>query len=206
MSLFFMIVLGLAMGLVFGIALEKSRVMEPGVLVGQFQFRNFIMLKMFLAATATGLVALAVLNGVFDVPLHPKAAAWGPVIVGGIILGVGIALAGACPGTALAQVGAGYKDAWAIVAGGIAGATFYGYNTGWIKGLLNWGDSGKITFADLIPLPFWGLALIAAGGLIAFMVVLEKLSPSDREKELCDVDMDGSEGGRTTGLHVHPAE
>ncbi|MEP3670202.1 MAG: hypothetical protein ABJN42_26125, partial [Roseibium sp.] len=68
MSLFFMIVLGLVMGLVFGVALEKSRVMEPGVLVGQFQFRNFIMLKMFLSATATGLVVLAVLNGVFDVP------------------------------------------------------------------------------------------------------------------------------------------
>ncbi|WP_417689937.1 YeeE/YedE thiosulfate transporter family protein [Roseibium sp.] len=204
MSLFFLIILGLAMGLLFGIALEKSRVMEPGVLVGQFQFRNFIMLKMFLAATATGLVLLAVLNGAFDVPLHPKAAAWGPVIIGGLILGVGIAIAGACPGTALAQVGAGYKDAWAVVAGGIAGAMFYGYNSGWIMALFDWGDAGKITFADLIPLPFWALAVVAAGGLIALMVLLEKLSPAGQENERCDVEMDASQGGHAP--HAHPAE
>ena len=55
MNLVALILLGLAMGLAFGIALEKSRVMEPGVLVGQCQFRNFTMLKMFLAATVTGL-------------------------------------------------------------------------------------------------------------------------------------------------------
>ncbi|WP_153768502.1 YeeE/YedE thiosulfate transporter family protein [Labrenzia sp. CE80] len=196
MSLFFMIVLGLIMGLVFGVALEKSRVMEPGVLVGQFQFRNFIMLKMFLSATATGLVVLAVLNGVFDVPLHPKAAAWGPVVIGGLILGIGIALAGACPGTALAQIGAGYKDAWAIVGGGILGAMVYGYNIDWFKSVLDFGEAGKITFADLVPLPFWALALLAAAGLIALMVVLERLSPSAIENGRCDVPMEGADDDR----------
>ena len=206
MSLFFLIILGLTMGLVFGVALEKSRVMEPGVLVGQFQFRNFIMLKMFLAATATGLVVLAVLNGLFDVPLHPKAAAWGPVIIGGLILGAGIALAGACPGTALAQLGAGYKDAWAIVAGGIAGAMVYGYNIDWFASVLDFGSAGKITFADLVPLPFWALALLAAGGLIAMMVALERLSPAEIEKTRCDVAMSGSGGNEMPELRGHPAE
>ncbi len=206
MSLFLMIVLGLVMGVVFGVALEKSRVMEPGVLVGQFQFRNFIMLKMFLSATATGLVVLAILNGVFDVPLHPKAAAWGPVVVGGFILGVGIAIAGACPGTALAQIGAGYKDAWAIVVGGIAAAVVYGYNIDWFTSVLDFGSAGKITFADLIPLPFWVLALIAAAGLIALMAVLEKLSPTDQEAARCDVPMETGSKADRHSLHGHPAE
>ncbi|WP_029058788.1 YeeE/YedE thiosulfate transporter family protein [Stappia stellulata] len=178
MSLLWLIVLGLAMGVVFGAALEKSRVMEPGVLVGQFQFRNFTMLKMFLAATITGLVALAVLNGVFGVALHPKAFAVGPVLIGGLILGVGIALAGACPGTALAQAGAGYRDAWAIIAGGIGGAIFYGYAKGPIDAALGWGDFGKITFADVFAVPFWALALIFAAVLAAFLVVLERFVPS----------------------------
>ncbi|SDU22662.1 YeeE/YedE thiosulfate transporter family protein [Stappia sp. ES.058] len=177
MSIFLLVVLGLAMGLVFGVALEKSRVMEPGVLVGQFQFRNFTMLKMFLAATITGLVALAVMNGLFGVALHPKAFAVGPVLVGGLILGVGIALAGACPGTALAQAGAGYRDAYAIIAGGIGGAIFYGYAKAPISAALGWGDFGKITFADVLPLPFWALALIVAAILAGGLVVLEKLRP-----------------------------
>jgi hypothetical protein len=32
------------MGIVFGFALEKSRVFEPGIIVGQMQLRNFITL------------------------------------------------------------------------------------------------------------------------------------------------------------------
>mgnify|MGYP000355398640 CR=1 FL=1 len=43
---------GLLMGIVFGFALEKSRVFEPGVIVGQMQLRNFLMLKVFLTASA----------------------------------------------------------------------------------------------------------------------------------------------------------
>ena len=51
------------MGIIFGFALEKSRVFEPGVIVGQMQLRNFIMLKVFLTAVATGAVVLAAMHG-----------------------------------------------------------------------------------------------------------------------------------------------
>ena len=53
---------GIAMGIVFGFALEKSRVFEPGMIVGQMQGRNFIMLKVFLTAVATGAIVLAVVH------------------------------------------------------------------------------------------------------------------------------------------------
>ena len=59
MSLFTAVLIGVAMGIAFGFALEKSRVFEPGVIVGQMQLRNFIMLKVFLTAVATGAVVLA---------------------------------------------------------------------------------------------------------------------------------------------------
>jgi Na+/H+-dicarboxylate symporter len=62
MSLFIAVIIGILMGVVFGFALEKSRVFEPGIIVGQMQLRNFIMPKVFLTAVATGAVALAVLN------------------------------------------------------------------------------------------------------------------------------------------------
>ena len=73
--------------------------------------QNWIMLKVFLSAVATGAVVLAVLNGFGYVKLHPKAVLYAADIVGGLILGAGITLAGACPGTALAQIGVGYRDA-----------------------------------------------------------------------------------------------
>ena len=116
------ILLGLTMGAAFGLALEKSRVFEPGAIISQMQLRTFLMLKIFLTAVATGLVVLAVLNGIVGVKIYPKALVWQADIVGGLLLGAGITVAGACPGTVFAQIGAGYKDAWFTVAGGTAGA------------------------------------------------------------------------------------
>ncbi|MCA8908085.1 MAG: YeeE/YedE family protein [Rhodospirillaceae bacterium] len=174
MDILGLVVLGLVMGVVFGVALEKSRVLEPGILVGQFQFRTFTMLKMFLTATATGLVVIAAMNGLGWVELHPKALAVGPVLIGGLILGAGIAIAGACPGTALAQAGAGYRDALFVIAGGILGAMVYGYFKAEIDGALDMGDYGNLTFADLFGVPFWALALAFAAVLVVGIVILER--------------------------------
>src|SRR5512144_271504 len=127
MSLTIAIIVGVAMGIVFGAALEKSRVFEPGIIVGQMQLRNFIMLKIFLTAVATGAVVLAVLNGFGFVKLQPKAALYAADIGGGRVLGTGIALAGACPGTTLAQIGAGYRDALFTLLGGLFGAVAFTY-------------------------------------------------------------------------------
>ena len=66
------VILGVAMGAVFGIALEKSRVFEPGAIISQMQLRTFLMVKIFLTAVITGLIVLAVLNGVWGVKLYPK--------------------------------------------------------------------------------------------------------------------------------------
>ena len=146
MSLVEAIVIGLGMGAVFGFALEKSRVFEPGMIVGQMQLSNFIMLKVFLTAVATGAVVLAVLHGFGFVNLYPKATLYGADVIGGLLLGAGIALAGACPGTVLAQVGVGYRDALFVLVGGIAGATAFSYAEPALGPLLLSGGAGQ---ADL---------------------------------------------------------
>jgi uncharacterized membrane protein YedE/YeeE len=191
MSVFTAVLIGLATGIVFGFALEKSRVFEPGVIVGQMQLRTFIMLKIFLAAVITGLIVLAVLNGAFGVKLQLKPLLFRADLIGGLILGAGIALAGACPGTSMAQIGAGYKDAWFVVLGGITGAMTYGYFHGPITAILpETGD--KVAFDQLLGLPFWMVALGFAAVLAVFLVVLERMMPWDSELG-ADVDGVGSE-------------
>jgi hypothetical protein len=177
MSVFNAVLLGLAMGAVFGFALEKSRVFEPGMIVGQMQMRNFIMLKIFLAAVAAGLVILALLNGVWGVKMSPKATLYGADILGGLVLGAGIALAGACPGTVLAQIGAGYRDAWFTVVGGLAGALTFIYLEPALKPVLLSGGPGKLTFDKLAGMPFWLLAVLAAIAIVAGLAALEKWRP-----------------------------
>ena len=181
MNMFIFILTGLCMGVVFGFALEKSRVFEPGIILGQFQLRNFIMLKVFLTASVTGLIALALLNGMGAVALHPKATFYAANLMGGLIFGAGMALAGACPGTVLAQIGAGYKDAWAVLIGGLAGTFAFGYYHPTIKTDLLTGGPGKVTYADLTGLPFWFLALIVAGLLVAAIAALEHWRPWQSE-------------------------
>jgi uncharacterized membrane protein YedE/YeeE len=175
MSVFTAIVIGLATGIVFGFALEKSRVFEPGVIVGQMQLKNFIMLKIFLTAVITGLVVLAALNGIWGVKLHLKALVLRADLIGGLLLGIGITIAGACPGTSLAQIGAGYRDAWFTLAGGIAGAVTYGYfNTSINAALAD--TANKVGFDQMIGLPFWVTALAFAAILVVGLVILEKMT------------------------------
>jgi len=169
------ILIGLATGLVFGLALEKSRVFEPGIIIGQMQLRTFIMLKVFLAAVITGLVVLAVMNGVFGVKLAIKPLLWKADIIGGLLLGAGIAISGACPGTSAAQVGAGYRDALFVVAGGVLGAMFYGYNNDTMTALL--AETGeKVGFDKLLGMPFWTAALALAIVLAVFVAALERMT------------------------------
>lgn len=188
MSLTIAIIVGLLMGAVFGFALEKSRVFEPGIIVGQMQLRNFVMLKVFLTAVATGAVVLAILNGFGFVKLQPKAAFYAADIVGGLILGVGIALAGACPGTTLAQIGAGYRDAWFTLAGGLLGAIVFSYAQPSMAGFLAAGG-GKIIFTDLFGVPYWVGALALAAVIVVVLVAIERWRPW-RDEMGRDVDGD----------------
>jgi hypothetical protein len=196
MSITFAILIGLVMGAVFGFALEKSRVFEPGMIVGQMQLRNFTMVKIFLTAVATGAVVLAFLHGFGFVKLYPKPVLYGADIVGGMLLGAGIALAGACPGTVLAQAGVGYRDALFTLLGGIAGATAFGYAEPVLRPVLLSGGPGKITFADATGIPYWILALGLAAVLVAILYGLEAWRPWRQEMGR-DVDGDFGEATAT---------
>lgn len=188
------LIIGLATGLVFGFALEKSRVFEPGAIVGQMQLRNFLMLKIFLAAVVAGLIVLAVLNGVFGVKMHLKPLLLKADIIGGLLLGAGIAVSGACPGTTLAQIGAGYRDALFTLAGGIAGAIAYGYLDAPITNVFA-EQGAKLSLDGLLGMPFWLVALGFAAVLAGGLVVLERWRPW-RDDLGADVDGVTAEQGR----------
>lgn len=182
MSVFAAILIGLAMGAIFGMALEKGRVCEGGVIVCQMQMSRHAMLKMFLSAVATGLIVLAILVGFGFAKLSPKATLFAADIVGGAILGVGIVIAGACPGTVLAQIGTGYKDAIFTFIGGLFGALAFTYMEPTIlKPILTTGSYGRLTLDQLIGVPFPAVALTFAAVIIGFLIWLEKVSPWEKE-------------------------
>ena len=101
-------------------------------------------------------------------------------LVGGLLLGAGISIAGVCPGTVFAQIGAGYRDAWFTVAGGVLGAMAFGYLEPQLRPILLSGGPGKLTLDQLAHVPFWALALalaIAALLAVLFQVLRRQTMP-----------------------------
>jgi hypothetical protein len=193
---------GLLMGLVFGLALEKSRVFEPGMIVGQLQLRNFTMLKVFLSAATTSLLVLAAMHGIFGVELHPKPTFYAAQVVGGLVFGVGMALAGACPGTVMAQIGVGYRDAWFVLLGGVLGAMTFGYTHDRVSAAFFAEGPGEIRVDTLLGVPFWAAALVFAGLLAAGLAALERWRPWRRD---LGEHYDGLFAGREAAPPAKPA-
>lgn len=158
----FSLPVALVMGFLFGLAFEKSRVFEPYVIRGQFVFKRWIMMKMFLAAVGTSCLSFIICRRFFPhqfsvarkrmtgccenekilVPLLRGA-------IGATLLGVGMCLAGACPGMVLAQLGAGVRGSYSTLVGCLVGALLFGLVEPSSKRLLAVGKHMK-PYVDLI--------------------------------------------------------
>ncbi|KAI8850064.1 hypothetical protein BC829DRAFT_416352 [Chytridium lagenaria] len=114
----------LLVGTAFGFVLEKAKVYVPNVIVSQMKMENFIMMQVFLTATGVGMVFMSVAENLklFKRSPRPFTSA-----ICGAMIGAGMALSGACPGTVFAQVGAGIKTAWWTLIGAILASVSYGY-------------------------------------------------------------------------------
>lgn len=168
-----MMIVALLVGVVFGFALEKSKVLQPEVILGQFQLKNWTMVKVFLSAIMTGLIIYSLLFTLGFERLAWKVTIFPRDILGGLFLGTGIALAGACPGTVLAQVGVGYKDAIFAVLGGLVGV--YAFNhIG--PHLPDW-PSEILLVETILDLPFAVVAIPLAFILGAFLFIIERKLP-----------------------------
>ncbi|XP_076442413.1 uncharacterized protein LOC143281215 [Babylonia areolata] len=125
-----------ACGIIFGFALEKGRVFEPQVIIDQMLFTRFVMLKMFLSASATSMFVFSSLSMLpathqhFARAMREFTSGFGnkgvvSSLVGGSILGIGMTLSGACPGMIMVQVGTGTQNAVITLLGGLCGVVVY---------------------------------------------------------------------------------
>lgn len=192
-----MLLLGILMGFVFGFALEKSRVFEPGVIFGQMRLRNFLTLRVFLSAMTTGLLCTAFLFGIGLIQLHPKTLQWGPDVLGGLLLGCGISLARACPATLPVQLVAGCRGAWITLVGAVAGALCFLLVEPFIAAHLRPREPESVTLDQVAGLPFSALAVAVAVVCIATLVAMERLRPWGRDLSPGDSPPPGPPPGGT---------
>jgi hypothetical protein len=116
------LLLGLVTGIAFGVLLQKGRVAKHGVIVSQLILRDFTVLKIMLTAIAVGAAGFWALVALGAAPVDVKPAQLGGVLVGALLFGSGLAVLGYCPGTTIAAVGEGRRDAVAGLVGMFVGA------------------------------------------------------------------------------------
>jgi uncharacterized membrane protein YedE/YeeE len=127
-------------GMAFGYVIQSSGVSAPEVIRGQMIFEKEIMMKMFLSGLAGSAFSLAFLSWL-DSHAFEKAResrGWGDkgivsAVIGGSLQGIGMAISGACPGMAYAQLGTGTESARYLYIGGILGSLAYSFLHPWLK-------------------------------------------------------------------------
>ncbi len=149
-------ILGLVTGVLFGILLQKGRVLRFEKQVAAMQLKDMTIMKFMLSAIFVGMVGIAALESAGVITVSHKPMNLGAVILGGALFGVGWAFAGFCPGTAVGAVGEGRWHALFAVIGMIAGAAIYAACFPFLSDtLLAWKDYGRLGLPDALGISRW---------------------------------------------------
>jgi uncharacterized membrane protein YedE/YeeE len=173
------IILSIILGSLFGFALHRVGAADPQVIINMLRLNDLHLMKVILFALAisSGLLFVGLLTGLIN-PAHLsiKTTYWG-VLVGGVIFGIGWALGGYCPGTGVAALGDGRKDAVFFIAGGLCGAFLYMLVYSKFKGsiLLENVLGGKVSLAATPNESFSAIINGIPGIVIAFSFAAWKL-------------------------------
>jgi uncharacterized protein len=160
-----MLVLGLGLGALFGALLQLAGASSHTKIVNALRLKDRTIMKLILSAIGAGLIGVHLLEAVGLAHVHVKELYFPGIILAGLIFGVGFAVAGYCPGTALAAAAEGKPDAWATIAGGLLGALVFGLMVPTLEaGLVSMGQYGPMTLHGSLGLS--GLVLAAPAGAL----------------------------------------
>ncbi len=123
----------LLIGTFFGIVMYKSEAASWFRIYEMFQFQSIHMYGLMGTALAVGIIVVQYIkrNKVKDITGNPiviadKDKSIPRYLIGGILFGLGWALAGACPGPMFVMTGAGYFPILVVILGAVLGTWFYG--------------------------------------------------------------------------------
>ncbi|MGV6832107.1 MAG: DUF6691 family protein [bacterium] len=123
----------LVIGIFFGIIMYKSEAASWFRIYEMFQFGSFHMYGIIGSALVIGVIGVQVIkrNNIkpldgSEMSLKPKNKSVARYLLGGILFGLGWALAGACPGPMYVLAGSGYISILIVIFGAVAGTFLYG--------------------------------------------------------------------------------
>ncbi len=174
------------MGFVFGFVLERTGFTRAQYIADTFYFKNLAVPKIMgitIITTTTWFILFAYMGWIdLNALFTPGTYVW-PYVIGGLLFGLGMVMAGYCPGTAVAGLGTGKSDALVFLLGVIGGMLLYFYLYDFVAAFASTTKVGTVKLQDL----FGGnnyssyiITIILEVGIISFLMFLQKLSNNGR--------------------------
>lgn len=169
------VVAPLFVGFLFGWALQKGKLGRYETIINVFRFVDLTVLKFLFTALMVAMVAVQALVSLdlCDGPPVAQTYALGNLL-GGLLFGFGMALAGFCPGTVAAGAGEGRLDYLIPGALGLyAGAVLFGWTyPRFFPALARIGRLGSVTVSQELGVDGWLLVILFCElGLLLFYVL-----------------------------------
>jgi hypothetical protein len=175
-----------AVGGAFGWMLHRSGLTHYERIVDLYRLRDLTVMKFMFTALATAAVLIEAATTVglaAGIPTPPTRIAAN--LIGGVVFGIGMAGAGYCPGTIVAQAGEGRLDAWGPgLLGLLSGALVFNFiEPIVVPALSRIGSLGYLTFGKLLGAAPLLVAIVCAElALLAFAVARrrQRIAPASQ--------------------------
>ncbi|MFY9153539.1 MAG: DUF6691 family protein [Prolixibacteraceae bacterium] len=171
-------VIAILLGIAFGFILEASGFSSSRNITGVFYGYNFVVLRVFFTAIIVAMVGFLYfdyfgwidLAKIFILPTYLT-----PMIVGGLIMGVGFIMGGFCPGTSFTAIAIGKLDGLVFTIGLYLGIYLFSIAFPLFANFFDSGNLGNVTLTDVTGVPaawfafgftfialsaFWGVSFI----------------------------------------------
>lgn len=165
-------VIAILLGIAFGFILESSGFSSSRNITGVFYGYNFVVLRVFFTALIVAMVGLLYfdyfgwldLSKIFILPTYLT-----PMILGGVIMGVGFIVGGFCPGTSFTAIAIGKLDGLVFTIGLYIGIFIFSESFPLFADFYNSGNLGNVTLTDITGIPAaWFAMIFTVVALAAF--------------------------------------
>lgn len=167
------LVIAVLIGVGFGFFLERAGFGNGRKLAAQFYGYDLTVFKVMFSAIVTAMLGLFYLSwiGYVDLSLvYVSPTYLLPQILGGLLLGVGFAIGGYCPGTSCVSAATGRYDGFVYLIGIIFGIFVFGEMFSVMESLYSATPMGSITLPQLFGVSYGFIVMLvvfmAVGGFI----------------------------------------